>query len=46
VKKAWEHGMAVFYRPFTTADVRYFDRAEANKADAWIHADLPVDTIG
>ena len=41
-EKAWEHGMAVFCRPFTKAEVRYFDRSEADQADTWIHADLPV----
>ena len=40
-EKAWEHGMAVFCKPFTTATVRYFDRSEANQAEAWIHANLP-----
>ena len=41
-EKAWEHGMAVFCKPFTTATIRYFDRTEADQAEAWIHADLPV----
>lgn len=34
--KAWEHGMAVFCRPFTKAEVRYFDRSEVDEARAWI----------
>lgn len=38
-EKAWEHGMAVFCRPFTTAKVRYFDRSNADDAKAWIEAD-------
>ena len=25
----WQHGMATFCKPFTTATVRYFDRADA-----------------
>ena len=33
----WEHGMAVFCKPFTTAKVRYFDQGKADEADAWIH---------
>lgn len=41
-EKAWEHGMAVFCKPFTTAKVRYFDRSEASQAEAWIQADLTV----
>jgi hypothetical protein len=41
-EKAWEHGMAVFCKPFVTATIRYFDRSEAEQAEAWIGADLPV----
>lgn len=33
----WEHGMAVFCKPFTTAAVRYFDQSKADEASAWIH---------
>jgi stage II sporulation SpoAA-like protein len=40
--RAWEHAMAVFCRPFTTAQIRYFDRAKADLAEAWIEADLLV----
>lgn len=36
--KAWEKGMAVFCRPFTTADVRYFDLDNLQKAREWIGA--------
>jgi hypothetical protein len=41
-EKTWEHGMAVFCKPFTTATIRYFERSEAEQAEAWIHADLLV----
>jgi len=41
-EKAWEHGMAVFCKPFTTATIRYFACHEIDKAEAWIQADLPV----
>jgi len=34
--KAWEHGMATFCRPFTTAKIRYFDREQADEAQKWI----------
>lgn len=34
--KAWEHGMATFCRPFTSARIRYFDRSGADEATAWI----------
>lgn len=30
--KAWQHGMAIFCKPFTRARVRYFDHAEAAAA--------------
>jgi hypothetical protein len=39
-EKSWEHGMAVFCKPFTTATIRYFDRSEVEQAEAWIRADL------
>lgn len=34
--KAWEHGMATFCRPFTTAKMRYFDQEQADEAQKWI----------
>ena len=37
-EKSWEHGMATFCRPFTSAKIRYFDRSEADKAEEWIVA--------
>ena len=35
-EKKWEKGMAVFCKPFTTAKVRYFERAKADEARAWL----------
>jgi hypothetical protein len=35
-EKAWEHGMAVFCRPFTTAKIQYFDRSQSAAARTWI----------
>lgn len=35
-ESAWQHGMAVFCKPFTGAKIRYFDTAEAADAEAWI----------
>ncbi len=32
----WQHGMAVFCKPFTTAEIRYFGRAEIDLARTWI----------
>lgn len=43
-EKAWEHGIAVLWRPFTAAKLRYFDRSQAADADEWIHADLSAST--
>ncbi|HZM05494.1 MAG TPA: STAS/SEC14 domain-containing protein [Candidatus Saccharimonadales bacterium] len=36
--KKWQHGMAVFCKPFTKATVRYFDHADALEARKWIGA--------
>lgn len=33
----WEEGMAYFVKPFTTAEVKYFDRADADQAYEWVH---------
>jgi len=35
-EKKWEHGMAVFCKPFTTAKVRYFDQAAVDQAREWL----------
>jgi hypothetical protein len=37
--KKWEKGMSIFCKPFTTAKVRYFDRADMDAARAWIESD-------
>src|SRR5579872_5541154 len=39
-EKRWEHGMAVFCKPFTTAKIQYFDDNQAAEARAWIEAGL------
>jgi hypothetical protein len=41
-EKSWEHSMAVFCKPFTTATIRYFDCGEVEQAETWIRADLTV----
>ena len=33
---AWEKGMAVFCKPFTTAKVKYFDIDDLGQAEAWV----------
>lgn len=32
----WEHGMALFCRPFTTAAIKYFDSKDLDQARTWI----------
>jgi hypothetical protein len=32
----WQHGMATFCKPFTTAKVRYFDHSDAALARQWL----------
>ncbi len=32
----WQHGMAVFCKPFTAAKVRYFDRPALDQAREWL----------
>lgn len=32
----WEKGMATFCRPFTTAEIRYFDHTKIEDARAWL----------
>jgi len=34
--KSWQHGMAVFCKPFTRAAVRYFDHSDAAEARKWL----------
>jgi hypothetical protein len=34
--KKWQHGMAIFFKPFTKATIRYFDHAEAAEARKWL----------
>jgi hypothetical protein len=32
----WQHGMAVFCKPFTSAKIKYFDRANLEEAKSWL----------
>ena len=36
----WDGWMAKFCRPFTKAEIRYYDRSQADQARAWIHESL------
>jgi hypothetical protein len=35
-EKKWQRWMAEFSKPFTAAEVRYFDKAESERAVAWL----------
>ena len=35
----WQHGRAVFCKPFTTAKIKYFDHSELAAAKDWIESD-------
>jgi hypothetical protein len=35
-EKKWEKKMSAFYKPFTTARIRYFDSASIADAQAWL----------
>ena len=37
--KKWEKAMSLFCKPFTTAKVRYFDRAEIEHAREWLRGE-------
>ena len=34
--KKWQHGMAVLFKPFTKATIRYFDHVDAAEAQKWL----------
>jgi hypothetical protein len=34
--KKWQHGMAAFCKPFTTAKIRYFDHGQVAQAREWL----------
>ncbi|MFO7897677.1 MAG: STAS/SEC14 domain-containing protein [Planctomycetota bacterium] len=42
-EKAWQKGMSVFCKPFTTAKIRYFEPHEADQARAWLREDRESD---
>ena len=35
-EKKWQHGMAVFCKPFMNAKVQYFDHADVAEARKWL----------
>lgn len=40
-ERKWQRGMTAFCRPFTKAEIRYFDRSHTAEASAWV-AEEPV----
>jgi hypothetical protein len=38
--RKWEKGMAAFCKPFTTAEIQYFDLTDIQEAHEWITAGL------
>lgn len=37
-EKKWEKGMATFCKPFTTAEIRFFEPAEIAEAQRWVES--------
>jgi hypothetical protein len=37
-EKSWQKGMATFCKPFTKAEVRYFESSDVEKAKVWLRA--------
>ena len=35
-EKRWQHGMAMFCKPFTSATIRYFDYSDAHTVRQWL----------
>jgi len=40
--KKWEKGMSFFCKPFTSAEIRYFDQLHRDDALAWLAANQPT----
>ena len=45
-EKKWQHGMATFCKPFTKANIRYFDHAKAADALLWLNEGVGVESAG
>jgi hypothetical protein len=43
--KAWQKGMATFCKPFTSAEIRYFDRQNLEDARRWIEDAVRERTV-
>jgi len=40
--RTWEKWMAMFCRPFTSAEIRYFDQDDAEQARQWVEENVDV----
>jgi len=45
-EKKWQQGMVAFVKPFTKAEVRYFERAEAATARRWVEGNQVQSKAG
>jgi hypothetical protein len=36
-EKSWQAGMSKFCKPFTSAEIRYFDMSDLEQARHWVH---------
>jgi hypothetical protein len=43
-EKKWEQGMAAFCKPFTTADVRFFEHDRLDEARKWVGEGVTTTT--
>ncbi|MFB3890524.1 MAG: STAS/SEC14 domain-containing protein [Phycisphaerae bacterium] len=41
-EKKWQRGMATFCKPFTKAEVRYFDHNHTDEARAWLTEEAAI----
>jgi hypothetical protein len=41
-EKKWQKGMATFCKPFTKAEIRYFDHSQAEEARTWLGIEMVV----
>jgi hypothetical protein len=39
-EKKWQKGMATFCKPFTKAEIRYFDHSQTDEARTWLQQEL------
>jgi hypothetical protein len=41
-EKKWQRGMATFCKPFTKAEIRYFDHSQAEEVHEWLGLEAAV----